>query len=1111
MGISLEQFRSRIGRFLPNLRRKVQSSVQFSTNYVIKPRTKIVSVVLQVVLIFIIINQQQDIKYLSNSYSSVNKCQYPLNTQQVSCYIKLSNFMARYTYGNRSNRGVKVAHFNKGPGYLTSKIQEIEKIVSDLHPHVLGISEANFFEGQNFDDVQISDYRLHTCPTLENPDIAYSRIVVYTHKSLVCKLRPDLMDEKCSSIWMQVGLPGQKQILICQVYREWQILGQDNDTSKSLAAQFDRWKLFINQWERALNTGQEVLVLGDININHLDWALPAGRQSSQTYKLKLLIEELFNRILPFSVSQCVTVPTRFMQGQSPTGLDHFYTNRPEKLSVVQSKFCGSSDHKIIFTTRYSKSMTKNARYIVKRCYKNFSLKDFLMDLAKISWLDLYLSDDVNIAVDLFYDKYVSILDLHAPIRTIQTRKKYVPWLSDKTKKMIEERNNAQKIASRTQSVDDWNKFKKLRNRVTNILKNEKSDWQREKLKSCSGKPNEQWQCVLSWLGWKACMSPSQLFYEGKLLTKPLEIADCLNEFFVTKIKTIQENFSPTVSDPLAKLRSLMQSQTSSFNLKTVHPDIVENILMNLKNSKSAGLDMVDTNILKCSVQYILPAITHLINLSIVKGCFPGRWKIAKIIPLLKKDDPLNPRNYRPVAILPVLSKVLEKVIFCQVVQYFEENQFLHPNHHGFRPAHSTTTSLIQMYDNWVDAAEKKKFTGICLLDLSAAFDVVNHSLLLQKLRLYGFSEHSLNLIHSYLSDRKQTVHIDGKQSTWLNISSGVPQGSILGPLLYTLFTNELPELVHDHRLPQNHDLFNMHCDTCGALCCYADDSSFSFASSSLDTLSETLKEKYDRIADFMNSNKLKLNGEKTHLMLLSTDRNWRSHLTEDSLTLVTSEDEPPVKTAKSEKLLGCVISQNLKWTEYILHGENSLIQQLGKRINVLKFISSVANFRTRKMFANGLFQSKLIYLIPLWGGCEKFLLKGLQTVQNRAARVITRLGIYTSTKTLLRECCWLSVTQLVFFHSVVLLHKTRLAKSPRFLYEMAKEMPEPKYDTRASREKKLLTTGDQMPSQQLSWNSFRWRAVRSWNMLPLSLREVTNISKFKRDLKHWIMENVEIE
>ena len=283
-----------------------------------------------------------------------------------------------------------------------------------------------FFKTQDLQDVQISDYKLHTCPTLNNPALGYSRIVVYTHKSLVCKLRPDLMSNECSSIWMQV---------VCQTYREWQLLHQPDQSSKSVEAQLNRWVTFLEQWEKALDTGLEVVVVGDMNINHQDWALPTNRQSSQTKKLKSLIEELFRRIFPHSVSQCVTVPTRFMRGQPQTGLDHFYTNRPDKLSQVQTQFCGGSDHKLIFATRHSKVIKKNARYVRKRCYKNFEPSVFLSELEHIKWWDIYQSDNVEIAVQLFSDKLTVILDRLAPVKTIQTRTKYVPWLSKQTKQL----------------------------------------------------------------------------------------------------------------------------------------------------------------------------------------------------------------------------------------------------------------------------------------------------------------------------------------------------------------------------------------------------------------------------------------------------------------------------------------------------------------------------------------------------------------------------------------------------------------------------------------------------------------------------------------------------
>ena len=141
----------------------------------------------------------------------------------------------------------------------------------------------------------------------------------------------------------------------------------------------------MDQWQRALNTGLEVVVCGDMNINHLDWAVPSNRQSSQTKKLKPLIEQLFDQILPHSVSQCVTVATRVMRGQPETGIDHFYTNRPDKLSSIQTQFWGGSDHKIIFATRYSKVIKKSVRYVKKRSYKNFDPDQFLAEIFKVKW------------------------------------------------------------------------------------------------------------------------------------------------------------------------------------------------------------------------------------------------------------------------------------------------------------------------------------------------------------------------------------------------------------------------------------------------------------------------------------------------------------------------------------------------------------------------------------------------------------------------------------------------------------------------------------------------------------------------------------------------------
>ena len=1111
MGNSLEEYRFRIGSYLPSCRVKVQNS-SILRNY---SRPSLFPRDYRLILVIVVF-------YLTNSWykntlavsagETISKSvprsdiSYSIVHLQGSFYIELSNFFARYLYGNRQTKGIKIIHYNKGNGFLANKKHEIECIISRFHPHILGVSEANFMKDQNKCDVDISDYNLLTCPTLDNPELSYSRIVVYVHNSLVFKVRTDLMCDKYSSIWLQVGMPNQRQFLVCQTYREWQYLRQHNNSSKSIESQFSRWMMFLDQWERALNTGLEVLVIGDININHLDWSCPLGMQSSQTVKLRPLINELFQRIFPHSVTQCVTVPTRFMSHQTPTGLDHLYTNRPDKLTKVETQFCGGSDHKLVFAIRKSKSIIKQSRYIHKRCYKSFDLDAFMYDLENIKWWEVYKCDYVEQAVEHFTNTFVALLDKHIPLRVIQIRKNYVPWLSDQTKQLMEERDLAHRLVASSSRQDDWLTYKKLRNKVTARLKSEENSWQKSKLSHLSGNPAEQWSNVLGWLGWKNSCSPTQLFYEGKLYNRPLDIANCQNHYFIDKVKKLLQDMPAPTSDPLAKLKMIMKNQSSVFELKAAHPDEVAKIVLQLRNSKSTGLDTIDSEVLKLALPYILPAITHIINLSISSAQFPSQWKIAKVIPLFKKDDPVNPKNYRPVAMLPIISKVLERIVFNQITDYMETNCLMHPNHHGFRSGHSTVTCLIQMYDKWVEAIEQNDYTGVCFLDLSAAFDMVDHSLLVQKLSLYGFDIKSLNWMTSYLQNRKQTVCIEGKLSDVLDLTTGVPQGSILGPLLYVIFTNELPEILHNHDSSPNS--IQSSCNSCGSLCCYADDSSFSFSGQNINIIEEQLTLKYQDISEFMCNNRLKLNGDKTHLMLLASEKSWKAKLNEDSLSILTEPDADRIKTTRSESILGCTVSQNLKWTEHILLNDKSLVKQLTSRLNALKLISRVANFKTRLMLTNGLFMSKLVYCISLWGGCEDFLIRSLQIVQNKAARLVCRKGIYTPVKTLLCECNWLSVAQLAFYHGVILLYKVRQCKKPRYLFDMFTTSR--RYNTRGENLGKLASSSEISPVHGLNLKSFRWRSIQAWNSLPTRIRDMTNIEVFKKHLKEWVQENLDV-
>ena len=406
-----------------------------------------------------------------------------------------------------------------------------------------------------------------------------------------------------------------------------------------------------------------------------------------------------------------------------------------------------------------------------------------------------------------------------------------------------------------------------------------------------------------------------------------------------------------------------------------------------------------------------------------------------------------------------------------------------------------------MYDRWVEDVEEGKLVGVMMIDLSAAFDMVDHSILLKKLHLFGLDEDAVKWMESYLSGRSQSVMIDGCMSPPLRIECGVPQGSILGPLMYILYTNDIPELVHNH--PTNFATPQSFCEECGGTVCYVDDGTFSVAHTDPATLSIKLSNQYDVTADYMAANKLVINGDKTHLIVMGSKTSG-----DQRRQVSLSAGEHVVTPSQTEKLLGCQISEDLKWKQHILLSDQSLTKQLTSQVNGLCLISPSATFETRLMVANGIFLSKLCYLIQLWGGCEQYLLTALQTLQNRAARAVTRLSWFTPTRVLLSKCKWLSVRQLVVYQSIILAHKIARSGTPTALaVKMNTIHP---YRTRQS-STGSIRFGEQFPSSLgRGQNSFCYRSTKDYNSIPASMRSIRSLPSFKVKLKQWILMNITI-
>ena len=379
-----------------------------------------------------------------------------------------------------------------------------------------------------------------------------------------------------------------------------------------------------------------------------------------------------------------------------------------------------------------------------------------------------------------------------------------------------------------------------------------------------------------------------------------------------------------------------------------------------------------------------------------------------------------------------------------------------------------------------------------MLDLSAAFDLVDHNLLLCKLEIMGFQTHALKWMKSYVNDRSQCVYIDGNFSEYLPVTVGVPQGSVLGALLYILFVNELPEVACSDTVG------NKLNDGGESLCAYVDDSTCTITGLDPFDLSRNLANKYKQLASFFGDNKLVINNEKTQLLILGPKKysDIRDKVVLDTGTVVIS----PSQTGK---LLGLNIHESMKWKSHLVSGPLSLISNLSKRLNAVKRVSSNASFKTRLQVANACFISVLTYLIIIWGGTQDYLLKPLQVIQNRAARCVTRLSWYTPTRILLKQCGWLSLKQLIFFHTAVQIWKIQKTKQPSSISLKLQTSI-----TRSGAEGNLLVSTYET---DIGRKSFLVRGQTTWNRVPVDIRSSKNIKSFKNKLKQWVQANVSID
>ena len=554
--------------------------------------------------------------------------------------------------------------------------------------------------------------------------------------------------------------------------------------------------------------------------------------------------------------KCICTLTQHINKPTRNGtklIDHIITNI-DKVFVSDVLPCDEiSDHDAPYIVANIRKPKFEPRYKYIRMEKNFDKDRFKADVASLPLNIVYGIDDPEEQLDIFNEMITSCLNEHAPLKKVKITRPPAPWLKHLSiSNLQEERDRARKKAHKTLSEYDWIIFRNIRNKLKKHIKSTKTEFLRKALSS--KRPKEVWSII------NRILHPSST----KIDAKPTD----LNVHFNTTAKRLLNSIDKPEQHILSVIDKLPQND-NSFTLSPASYQDVNKAIKSIREDCSTGDDNLPSKYLKLVIEDITSPICHIINECIKRNIFPNQWKISRISPIPKISKPLELNDYRPISILPVLSKVYERIILSQIVTYIESHHLLSEKQSGFRKGHSTITTALKLRDDILKAMNKGEIMLSVMADYSKAFDTVDFQTLIMKLHQFNFSKDALLLLTNYLSNRYQYVQVHETKSNKLLVTNGVPQGSILGPILFNIYVADMNQNIQGNCLQ------------------YADDTNLYYHTKPKDLSECVNKMNIDlkNLINWSNSTNLIFNSTKTKTLLFSTLQMGRTHLSFTSIII----------------------------------------------------------------------------------------------------------------------------------------------------------------------------------------------------------------------------------
>ena len=765
---------------------------------------------------------------------------------------------------------------------------------------IVGISESWLHESISSSHIGFEGYKLYRQDRGQhNPNkkrggglVIYVKNDISAYSNLVlpyCKVSSHL-----EQLWLEICKPNYRRQFVGVIYRP------PSDTVKDFIAELEYSLEMIDM----SCSSYEITLIGDFNINY-------KKTNSPEFKA---IKELERK---FHLKQYIKNPTRVTNTVKST-IDLIFSN----MSMVSESGVLNdmiADHFPIYIVKKKDRNDKGFTYSFGRSYKNYN-KDIFQELIRsnMSWRSFWIKTN---SPDELWDIMLTIIteaaDTICPIKRIKICNNVPGWISKEVIEAISSKKARMTIFKRTGQECDWVLYKDHKRYVRNMLVQARRTVILASLEDNRQNPKRFWRILNTDLGLsdkkpKSCQGFARIKNDSGKILDGVDACSYMSNYYAQNGVRLASKFK----DSVQTTDSVIPSIESVFLFSFISLDVVGRLVKNIEVSKSSGITHLSSMLLKDAFTTLIPELTHLFNESISTGIFPATWRVGTITPILKEGDPLEPGNWRPITLLPLPSKLLEKAIHFQVNSFLMNNNILDNRQHGFRAMFSTSTAIFQLVKELFNKYDEGKCTSCIFVDYRKAFETLDHNILCQKLLRYNFSPRVVNWFRSYLTGRKHVVCTNNFTSELSEISYGVPQGCTLGPLLFIIYVNDL--------------LGSLVATPDANVIMYADDTVLYANHIDPKSCVKNCQQLLDRLYIWCQYNKLTINISKTKHMFVARKKDQRNQVKGEQVSINNTN----LNNVDSYTYLGVDIDYSLSFDTMV----DNMYKKANRKLYTLKLI-----------------------------------------------------------------------------------------------------------------------------------------------------------------------------